>query len=454
MEAFLLQAERLVWGWPLLTLLPGAGLFLLLRLRGFPLRRLPRAVGLALRGSGETGKGVSSFEALCTALSAAIGTGNIVGVAGALALGGPGALLWMELSALTGLSLKYAEGLLSVRYRFRNEEGRPWGGPFAYILLGLGPRWRPLARCFALCCAGAGLLGVGTLVQVGSVSACLSAFLYRIRGTLTMLVFPGGARVPLGAFLLGLGMAVASALVIFGGIRRVSRLSSVLVPAMGGAYILCCLWILARRIDALPVVLRAVASGAFRPKALGGGLLGTVMAGVSRGVFSNEAGLGTAPIAAASAEEEDPVRQGLISMTATVFDTFVICTLTGLTLLVTETQSLGVSGAMEAFSRGLPLPEAVSMGLVLGFLLLFSFTTVLGWSCYGSACLDFLTNGSGTARRIYLLLYAATAALAPFCSARGIWAAASICNGLMALPNVSALLLLSPEIRRISDSDG
>ncbi len=454
MEAFLLRVERLVWGWPLLVLLTGAGGFLMLALRFYPLRRLPRAMGLLLRDSKKSGKGVSSFGALCTALSATIGTGNIVGVAGALALGGPGALFWMELSAMTGLALKYAEGLLAVRFRFRDRDGRPWGGPFAYILLGLGPKWKPLARCFALCCGGAGLLGVGTLVQVGSVSACLSAFLFQIRGSLTLLRFPGGRAVPLGAFLLGIGMAAGAALVIFGGIQRVSRLSSRLVPVMGGAYLLCCLWILVRHFDALPAILRAVLYGAFRPKAVGGGLLGTVMAGVSRGVFSNEAGLGTAPIPAASAEETEPVKQGLITMTATVFDTFLICTLTGLVLLVTGTHSLGVSGAMEAFARGLPLPEVLSMGLVLLFLTLFAFTTVVGWSCYGTACLDFLTGGSRAARQVYLLFYVITAALAPFCDPGAIWAAASICNGFMAVPNVLALLLLFPEIRRISDAAG
>ena len=454
MEAFLSRVEGLLWGWPMLALLVGAGAYLMAELRFYPLRRLPWAMGLVLRGARDHSSGVSSFGALCTALSATIGTGNIVGVAGALTLGGPGALFWMELSALTGLALKYGEGLLAVRYRFQDGAGRPWGGPFAYILLGLGPRWKPLARCFALCCAGAGLLGVGTLVQVGSVSACFSAWLYRIRGSLQILNFPGGIQVPLGAFLLGLGITLTASAVIFGGIQRVSRISSILVPVMGGAYLLCCLWILANRHEALFPALKSVLVGALQPKAVGGGLLGTVMAGVSRGVFSNEAGLGTAPIAAASAEETDPVKQGLISMTATVFDTFLICTITGLTLLVTGTHSLGVSGAMEAFARGLPLPEAFSMGLVLLFLLLFSFTTVVGWSCYGTACLDFLIGGSTAARRIYLLIYVATAALAPFCSARGIWSAAGICNALMALPNLLALLLLHGEIRRISASAG
>lgn len=446
MENILIQLETALWGWPLLLLLMGSGLFLLVRLRFLPLRALPRGLRLTFQRR-KRGGGVSPFAALCTALSATVGTGNIVGVAAALALGGPGALLWMEFSALTGLSLKYAEGFLAVRFRFRDGAGRPYGGPFAYIRLGLGQRARPLAAAFSLFGAAAGLCGVGTFVQIGSVSACLSELLQRATGRLTLLRLPGGGTAPLAGTILGLILAALALKVMRGGLGRISRLSAVLVPLMGGLYVLCCLGILIRFRAALPGAVGRVFSEAFHPAGIGGGLLGTATAGVSRGVFSNEAGLGTAPIPAASAEGVTPGEQGLISMTATVFDTLLICTLTGLVILVTGSEGAGIGAAMTAFSRGLPLPDLLSRGLVFVILTLFAFTTVTGWSCIGTACLNDLTGGSARLRRLYLVFYAATAAMAPLCSARGVWAAANLWNGLMAVPNVIALLLLSGKLR-------
>ena len=453
MEELLSRLNRALWGWPLLTLLLGSGLYLLVRLRFAPILRLPQALRLVFRGaSGGSAEGappakpaVTAFGALCTALASTIGTGNIVGVATALTLGGPGALLWMELSAVTGLSLKYAEGWLAVRYRRRRPDGTHFGGPFAYIALGLGPRYRPLAGAFALLGALAGLCGVGTFVQVGSVTACLTSLLTDAGRSLTRLVLPWGGTVPLAAAGTGLGMALLAAWFLFGGIGRVSRLSARLVPLMGGLYVLCCLWILARFRTALPGVLTGIVTSALRPTAAGAGVLGAMTAGVSRGVFSNEAGLGVAPIAAAAAEGVTPEEQGLISMTAVVFDTLLICTLTGLAILVTGSEGAGVGAAMTAFARGLPLPELLSRSLVFGILTLFAFTTVVGWSCCGVACLDELTNHAKTPRICYLVLYTGTIVLAPLCSARAVWTAATLCNGLMAIPNITALLLLAPK---------
>lgn len=452
METLLLRLERALWGWPLLVLLLGSGIYMSLRLRLLPLRRLPLALKLTFRrGRGASG-GVTPFGALCTALSAAVGTGNIVGVATALSLGGPGALAWMELSALTGLGLKYAEGVLAVRYRCGEGTGKPWGGPFAYISLGLGPRYRPFAAAFAVCGALAGLLGVGTFVQVGSVSACL-AELMNLEGLRPRLLrLPWGLSVPLICVLAGLGLALLAAAVMLGGMERVSRLSSVLVPLMGGLYGLCCIWILLRHARLLPELCGRVLREAFTPAAAGGGLLGTAAAGVSRGVFSHEAGLGTAPMAAASARGVRPWEQGLISMTAVVFDTLLICTLTGLVILVTGAEGAGTAAAMTAFSRGLPLPPLLSRLLVFTILGLFAFTTVVGWSCYGTACLRWLAGDSERLRRSYLLLYAATVAAAPLCSARVVWTAANLCNGLMAVPNVLALLLLSGRVAESSEA--
>jgi amino acid carrier protein len=446
METLLGKLERAVWSWPLLLLLLGTGLKLTLQFRGRTLLDLPKAFKLLFRRSGAKG-GVTPLGALCTSLSAAIGTGNIIGVATALSLGGPGALLWMELSALTGLALKYAEGYLAVRYRSRDRTGHWRGGPFAYMRLGLGPLGRPLACSFALFGAFAGLCGVGTFVQIGSVSACLSLLTARLGLRLPSLVLAGGRGIPLPAAVLGLVFALLTGATVFGGIQRVSRVSTLLVPLMGGTYLLCCLWILCRNAAALPSAVQAVFRGAFRPGAGAGGLLGAAAAGVSRGVFSHEAGLGTGPIAAASAEGLSPEEQGLLSMTAVVFDTFLICTMTALVLLCTGTAGAGLGAAMEAFAVGLPLPEPVSMGLLTGMLTLFSLTTVLGWSCYGTACLEALTGEREWLKRVYLALYTLTVAIAPWCSARAVWSAANLCNALMAVPNGIALLLLSPKIR-------
>ncbi len=452
LETILVNLESALWGWPLLGLLIGSGLWLLVRFRFLPLRGLPEGLRLSFRRRKSAAGGVSPFAALCTALSATVGTGNIVGVATALSIGGPGALLWMQISALTGLSLKYAEGVLAVRYRLTDRKGAPYGGPFAYISLGLGSWARPLALCFALVTAGAGLFGVGTFVQIGSVSACLSVLLQQARGGLTLLRLPWGGTAPLVSVIVGFVLALLALWVMLGGMRRVSSFSAVLVPVMGGLYVFCCLWILIRFRGSLPEVFGRILCTAFQPSGVGGGLLGAATAGVSRGVFSNEAGLGTAPIAAASAEGVTPREQGLISMTSTVFDTLLICTLTGLVILVTGSEGAGVGAAMTAFAVGLPLPELLSRALVCGILTLFAFTTVTGWSWFGTASLDFLTGGSPRLRKVYLILYAATAALAPLCSVRGVWAAANLCNGLMAIPNLIALLLLSDRVAESSAS--
>lgn len=453
MENMLERLERAVWGWPLLILLLGTGIFLMLRLRFYPLLALPRAIRLLFCGPRDKKGGVSPFGALCTSLSATIGTGNVIGVATALTIGGPGALFWMELSAVTGLSLKYVEGVLSVRYRERGPDGLWRGGPSVYIQQGLGLRAKPLAVAFSCFGALAGLCGVGTFVQIGSVSACLSALISRLGKGMTVIVLSGGKQIPLASALTGIVFSVLTGLVVFGGIRRVSRVSTVLVPVMGGLYLLCCAWILFRFAGQIPAALLSVVEGAFHPTSAAGGLLGTVTAGVSRGVFSHEAGLGTAPIASAAAEGVTPDDQGLLSMTAIVFDTFLVCTLTGLVLLVTGTAGNGVSAAMQAFAQGLPLPTGVSMSLLVGMLTLFSFTTVIGWSFYGTVCLDALTGGNRVLRTLYLIVYTLTVAVAPWCSARGVWSAANLCNAWMALPNVSAILLMTPELVRSAARD-
>lgn len=445
MERFLYCLERAVWSWPLLVLILGTGLYLTLRLRFLPLRRLGTAMRLLFRPGGQTG--VTPLGSLCTSLSATIGTGNLVGVASALALGGPGALLWMEISAVTGMAVKYAEGFLAVRFRRYRPDGRPFGGPATYIMLGLGKSWKPLAVSFAALGAGAGLLGVGTFVQVGSITACFRGYLERC--------FPNAAHVqvfgvgfPAAMLLLGLGLTLGTALLVFRDVRALSRVSSLLVPLMGGLYLFCCLWILGGRLSVLPSVVSRVVRGAFRPEAAFGGLFGAIQAGVSRGVFSNEAGLGTAPIAAASAEGTSPGEQGLISMTASVFDTLVVCTVTGLVILSVDgsLRQGGLRAVMEAFSVGLPLPGVLSRGLVVVCLTLFAFTTVVGWCYYGVRCLAFLTGENRFAELIYRIVYVVTVFAAPYFPVQSLWMAANVCNGLMAVPNLLAILLLSPVV--------
>lgn len=452
MENLLQHMERAVWGWPLLILLMGAGVFLLFRLRFFPVRMLPYALKLVLHPTGKRKSRVSAFGALCTSLSATIGTGNMVGVATALSLGGPGALFWMEVSAFTGLSLKYAEGLLAVAYRRRMENGAWTGGPFAYISLGLGRKYRLLGKAFAFLGAMAGLCGVGTFVQVGSVSSCLTALISETTHQLHAVQLPWGGRVSVAALCAGILLAGLAARFLFGGMERISRLSAKIVPAMCGLYVLCCVWILIRCSDRIPDAISSVFASVLHPANVSAGFFGSVVAGVSRGIFSNEAGLGTSPIAAAAAEDVTPVEQGLISMTATVFDTFLICTLTGLVVLVTDSAGAGVGATMLAFARGLPFPGTASKGIVFFLLSVFAFTTVIGWSCYGTACLDDLTGSSSIIRKAYLTLYALTAAFAPLCSARGIWTAANVCNGLMAVPNVIALILFSDRIAEFTSN--
>ena len=453
MESILFQLEKALWGWPLLILLMGSGCGIMIRLRFQPLRELPGAFCLLFRQKTHKKGGVSAFGALCTAMSATIGTGNIVGVATALSLGGPGALIWMELSALTGLSLKYAEGYMAVRYRWRDPDGRPYGGPFAYIERGLGISYRLFARLFAFFGAAAGICGVGSFVQIGSVTACLETALSEHFDQIPRLHMLWGKQIPIPSLCVGIFLTMLSAWAIRNGMLGVSRLSAILVPLMGGAYLICCGLVLFRFRVELPEILNKMLTSAFDFKSAGAGILGTISAGVSRGVFSNEAGLGTAPIAAASAEDVTPEEQGRLSMITILIDTMLICTLTGLVILATGTEHAGVSAAMSAFSTGLPFPKGLSELMFLAMLTLFSFTTVIGWSCYGTACLDYLTGRSQRLRRWYLGIYVLTVAFAPLCSVRSIWTAANLCNGLMAIPNVLALLLLSGKIKHTKKAD-
>ncbi|HFI0256031.1 TPA: alanine/glycine:cation symporter family protein [Streptococcus suis] len=431
----LLQAiNNLVWGPPLLILLVGTGVYFTLRLRVFQIGKLPTAFRLIF-ASDQSGQGdVSSFAALCTALAATVGTGNIVGVATAITTGGPGALFWMWVAAFFGMATKYAEGFLAIKYRTKDANGQVAGGPMHYITLGMGQKWKPLAIFFAVSGVLVALLGIGTFSQVNSITSSLES------------------SFGLSPQLVSLLLAVLVAVVIFGGIETISQVSTKVVPFMAILYIVATVCILAVHVDQILPALKLVFASAFTPAAAVGGFVGAtvkeaIQRGIARGVFSNESGLGSAPIAAAAAKSDNPVEQGLISMTGTFIDTLIICSLTGLSILVTgQWTTEGLAGApltQAAFASVFGNPGAIALTVSL---VLFAFTTILGWSYYGERCIEFLFGTKSILP--YRLVFVAMVGLGGFLKLDIIWILADIVNGLMALPNLIALLALSPVIVR------
>ncbi|WP_449456999.1 alanine/glycine:cation symporter family protein [Streptococcus suis] len=424
--------NNLVWGPPLLILLVGTGVYFTLRLGMFQVSKLPTAFRLIF-SSDQSGQGdVSSFAALCTALAATVGTGNIVGVATAITTGGPGALFWMWVAAFFGMATKYAEGFLAIKYRTKDANGQAAGGPMHYITLGMGQKWKPLAVFFAVSGVLVALLGMGTFSQVNSIASSMSS------------------SFGLAPQLVSIVTAVSIAFFIFGGIEKISDVSTKIVPFMAILYILASLIVLLVHWNELLPTLGLVLKSAFSPAAAVGGFVGAtvkeaIQRGIARGVFSNESGLGSAPIAAAAAKSDNPVEQGLISMTGTFIDTIIICTLTGLTILVTGQWSVeGLEGApltQAAFATVFGNAGFIALTISL---VLFAFTTILGWSYYGERCIEFLFGTKSILP--YRLLFVAMVALGGFLKLDLIWTIADIVNGLMALPNLIASLALSPVI--------
>ncbi|HEM5052326.1 TPA: sodium:alanine symporter family protein [Streptococcus suis] len=424
--------NNFVWGPPLLLLLVGTGVYLTLRLGVFQVSKLPTAFRLIF-SSDQSGQGdVSSFAALCTALAATVGTGNIVGVATAITTGGPGALFWMWVAAFFGMATKYAEGFLAIKYRTKDANGQAAGGPMHYITLGMGKKWKPLAVFFAISGVLVALLGIGTFSQVNSITASLET------------------SFGLAPQLVSIVTAILIAFFIFGGIEKISDVSTKIVPFMAILYILASVIVLAMHFDQILPTLALVLKSAFSPAAAAGGFAGAtvqqaIQRGIARGVFSNESGLGSAPIAAAAAKSDNPVEQGLISMTGTFIDTLIICTLTGFTILVTDQWSVeGLAGApltQAAFATVFGNTGSIALTISL---VLFAFTTILGWSYYGERCIEFLFGTKSILP--YRLLFVAMVALGGFLKLDLIWTIADIVNGLMALPNLIALLALSPVI--------
>lgn len=442
-----------IWGWPTMLLFVGTGMIFTVRLRGVQITKLGRALRSVVKK--EAGAdGISSYAALCTSLAATIGTGNIVGVATALCAGGPGALFWMLVAAAFGMATQYAEGYLAVKYRVR-QNGQWLGGPFLYIERGLGEKWRWLAVTFAVTGVGAGILGVGTVTQVNSITAAVENFFDAGK---TQLAFMLGAHAYTWPVVIsGAVVTVAAGLVLLGGVKRISRVCELLVPLMSAVYVLLSLFVLLRFAGRIPAAVGLIVRSALSPRAALGAAAGITLKnalrmGIGRGVFTNEAGLGTTPIAAAAARSSDPVRQGLIAMTGTFIDTIVICTMTGLCLVVTGAwQQAGLVGVQVtdfAWHTALPLSASTSSFCLMACLCFFAFSTIVGWSFYAEQCLRYLTGGRESAVRLYRFFYILAVAIGPYLTVSAAWEMADILNALLAFPNLTALLLLQRDVAR------
>ncbi len=442
------KIDSFVWGIPLIALILLSGLFLTVRLKGVQFRKLPHAFKkmFANEKSGQHGE-VTSFAALCTALSATIGTGNIVGVATAVVAGGPGALFWMWLAALVGMATKYSECLLSVKYRQVTEDGHIIGGPFYYIEKGMGSKFKWLAKIFAVFGVCVGLMGIGTFTQVNGIASAVNNFFDADNSwTVSILGIDYSWTVVIAAIV----VAFFVALVIIGGIKRISSVAQVIVPFMAITYVILAVLIIGFNITKVPGAFATIVKSAFGVRAAAGGALGAMMVamqnGIARGIFSNEAGLGSAPIAAAAAHTDEPAKQGLISMLGTFIDTIIICTMTGLAIVITGAWDMGLQGVAvttKAFQIGLPFPGEVASFLLMICLIFFAFTTILGWDYYSEKCLEYLTGGRMGIVKAYRWVYIACVFFGPFMTISAVWTIADIFNGLMAIPNLIALLALN-----------
>ncbi|SHG82662.1 alanine/glycine:cation symporter family protein [Ferrimonas marina] len=425
----------LVWGVPMLVLILGVGLFLTIGLKMMPIRKLGLGFRLLSQGRKETDdKGdISAFNALMTSLSATIGTGNIAGVATAIAMGGPGALFWMWCTALVGMATKYAEAVCAVKYREVDDKGQFVGGPMYYIKNGLSKRWAWLATAFALFGSIAGF-GIGNGTQSNSVAQALETNFH------------------IDPLLTGIVLMLLVGAVLMGGIKRIAVVAGKLVPLMAVFYVTAGLVVLAFHASAIPSAIALVVESAYTPVAAQGGFAGAavwaaIRFGVARGVFSNEAGLGSAPIAHASAKTNDPVRQGLIAMLGTFIDTLIVCSITGLAIILTGVWTTGESGAAlttSAFGSTLPYGNViVSLSLVV-----FAFTTILGWSVYCERCVQYLFGVKAVMP--FRLVFTLAVPVGAVATLDFVWLLADTLNAMMAIPNLIALLLLSPVVFRMT----
>ncbi|CDD35055.1 sodium/alanine symporter [Roseburia sp. CAG:309] len=442
--------DNFVWGVPLMVLILAGGILLTIRLGVMQIRKLPLALKWMVKNE-EGGEGeISSFSALCTALSATIGTGNIVGVATAVGTGGPGALFWMVITAFFGMSTKFAEGLLAVKYRVVGKDGHSLGGPFYYIELGMGKKWKWLAKLFAFFGVCVGLFGIGTFSQVNGISSAVHNF-FDPNDLHCVKLLPFLGEYSWSVIISSLVLSICVATVLIGGIKRIANVSQIIVPFMAIIYFAFAAILIIGNITAVPSAIAVIVKAAFSPKAVTGGVVGSIFVamqkGIARGIFSNEAGLGSAPIAAAAAQTKEPVRQGLVSMTGTFIDTIVICTLTGLSIVLTGAWQVpgleGVDVTTYAFQQGLPFPPQISAFILMLCLVFFAFTTILGWDYYSERCLEYLSGGNIKHVKIFRWIYIIAVFIGPYMTVSAVWTIADIFNGLMAIPNMIAIFALS-----------
>lgn len=433
-ENFLSTAVDWIWGPWLLILLLGTHLFLTIRLR-FIQRYLFKAIRLSFARKREGSGDISHFGALMTALAATVGTGNIVGVATAVSLGGPGAVLWMWLTGVFGIATKYAEGVLAVKYRITTPDGQMAGGPMYVLERGLKQRWLGVGFAFFTAVAA---FGIGNMVQANSISEMLAEPMH-------LPVLLGSAEVSIPKWATGVVMTVLTGVVILGGIRSIARVCGLLVPIMAVCYVAGCLGILIARHEAVPEAMVLIVRSAFTPQAAVGGAVGvgvlqTMRYGVARGLFSNESGLGSAPIVAAAAQTKNPVRQALVSSTGTFWDTVVICLLTGLVIVSSGHSQQGVEGPALTKTAFHALGRIGPMILSVG-LLTFVFSTILGWSYYGEKACEYLLGSRAVLP--YRIFWVIAVMIGSVVKLQSVWNFADIANGLMAVPNLVALLFLS-----------
>ena len=451
------KIDDFVWGIPTMILILATGLILTIRARGIQFSKLGRAFkGIFKKNEGE-GE-LSGFAALCTALSATIGTGNIVGVGTAIAAGGPGALFWMWIAAILGTATKYAECMLAIKYRDIKEDGHILGGPFYTIEKGMGPKWKWLAILFSVFGVLAGLLGIGTMTQINGITSAVNMAFSNTSTAFTI----GENSYSWATVIGGAVVTICAALVIIGGLKRISKVAEKVVPAMAIVYVFLGLSVIIMNATKVPAAFVLIFKSAFGWKAMAGGAAGWVMKqvldsmkkGIARGIFSNEAGLGSAPIAAAPVQTDEPVEQGLVNMTGTVIDTLIVCTMTGLAIVLAMTNPEFFAQYEAAGWKGVELTAAALSwdlggdGISIQFLLMlclafFAFTTILGWDYYSEKCLEYISNGKMKFVMIYRILYIIAIAIGPYFTVTTVFDIADIFNGLMAIPNCISLIVLS-----------
>ena len=458
-DAVLNAIDDIVWGIPTIVLILATGLILTIRSRGLQFTKLGRAFRSIFKENEGHGE-LSGFSALCTALSATIGTGNIVGVATAIAAGGPGALFWMWVAAILGTATKFSECMLAIKYREVKADGHVLGGPFYTIEKGMGKNWKWLAMLFAIFGVLAGLLGIGTMTQINGITSAVNMAFDPNSAHIAFTI--GETAYTWATVIGGIVVTVCAALVILGGLQRISKVAEKTVPAMAIIYVFLGLSVIIMNATRIPAAFALIFKSAFGFKAVVGGAVGwtikqiadSMQKGIARGIFSNEAGLGSAPIAAAPVQTNEPVEQGLVNMTGTVIDTLIVCTMTGLAIVLALADPAFFAQYQEAGWKGVELTaNALSFdlggdGISVQFLLMlclafFAFTTILGWDYYSEKCLEYVAGGRMKLVLVYRVLYILAIAIGPYFTVNAVFTIADITNGLMAIPNCVSLIVLS-----------